>query len=185
MRESQLLMKRPHLEGLRKLSVPKGYALRTYREGDGTHWARIISSAFQTECSPGVFTKEIASQPAFRPEGVFFLLHKGQPVGTATAWSKPELGRHAGYVHMVAVVPEHMGKGLGKTLTTAVLMYFKEKGLKSAFLHTDDQRLAAIKTYLSLGFEPVIQGEEVLRRWVEIFRRLKRPDLSHRYCGEE
>jgi mycothiol synthase len=185
MRQPQLLMRRRSLERMPKPTLPKGFALRTYQEGDDRHWADIIARAFQTECSVSVFRREIADQEAFQPERVFFLLYEGQPVGTATAWFKPEFGPQSGYVHMVAVVPEHMGKGLGRVLTSAVLKFFKERGLRSAFLHTDDERLAAISTYLELGFEPVIKSEGVRRRWVEVFRELKKPDLSHRYCGEE
>ncbi len=185
MREPQLLMKRRHLDGMRKQAIPKGYSLRTYREGDERYWARIISRAFGTECSASVFAREIAEKEAFRPERVFFLTHKGEPVGTATAWTKPELGRLSGYVHMVAIVPEHTRKGLGKVLTWTVLSYFKKEGFGSAFLHTDEHRLAAIKTYLELGFEPVIREEDARRRWLEVFRALRRPELAHRYCGEE
>jgi mycothiol synthase len=184
-RERQLLMKRRDLEGMRKQAIPKGYSMRTYREGDEKHWARIISGAFGTECSADVFGREIAEHEAFRGERVFFLTHKGKPVGTATAWIKPELGPLCGYVHMVAIVPEHTRKGLGKVLTGAVLAYFKKEGFGSAFLHTDEHRLAAIKTYLDMGFEPVIRDEGVRRRWLEVFRALRRPELAHRYCGEE
>ena len=159
--------------------------MRTYEDGDDAHWARIVSRAFGWAVSPDIFRREIAEQEAFEPEGVFFLLHRGEPVGTATTWSRPDLGRGAGYVHMVAVVPEHTGKGLGKVLTVAVLRRLKRLGFRSAFLHTDDQWLPAIKIYLELGFEPVIEEETVCRRWVEVFRGLKRPDLSHRYCREE
>ncbi len=185
MRQPQLLMKRRTLEGIRKPRVPKGFRLRTYQEGDDSHWASIIARAFHTECTVTVFRREIADQEIFAPERVFFLLHEGQPIGTATAWLKPELGPRAGYLHMLGILPEHTGKGLGKILTSAVLNFFKERGLRSAYLHTDDERLPAISTYLELGFEPVIESEPVRRRWIEVLRALNRPDLSHRYCGEE
>jgi mycothiol synthase len=180
-----LLMKRKNLEGIGKPLLPKGYALRSYRRGDETHWARIISRAFETECAASVFATEIAAKRCFDPKRIFFLTYKGEPVGTAIAWTRPELGKRSGYVHMVAVVPEHTRKGFGKVLTTAVLGYFRDHQLRSAFLHTDGQRLAAIKTYLELGFEPVIEDEDIRRRWVEVFRALGRPELGHRYCGQE
>ncbi len=185
MQRPQLLMKRRNLEGLDKPVLPRGYSLRTYQDGDDTHWANIISRAFRTECSATVFKREIAEQRAFQPERVFFLLHRGQPVGTATAWFKPDFGPRSGYLHMVALLPEHTGKGLGRILSSAVLSFFKEHGLSCAFLHTDDERLPAIRTYLELGFEPVIETEDARRRWLEVFRELRRPDLSHRYCREE
>jgi mycothiol synthase len=178
-------MKKRHLEGLGKVNPPRGYSLRTYEDGDDAHWAGIVSRAFGWEVSPVIFRREIAEREAFRPDRVFFLVYRGEPIGTAITWSKPELGPRAGYVHMVAVLPEHTGKGLGKVLALAVLRQLKRLGFRSAFLQTDDEWLAAIKTYLELGFEPVIEEESVRRRWVEVFQGLKRPDLSHRYCREE
>ncbi len=183
--EPRLLMTRRHLKAITKLSLPKGYALRTYQPGDDAHWARIIASAFQTECSASVFQKEIAEKAAFRPERVLFLTYGNMPVGTATAWLKEKFGSGAGYVHMVAITPEHTRKGLGKVLTAAVLRYFQRHGLRAAFLHTQRTRLAAIKTYLELGFEPVVGDERARSIWQDVFRVLGRPDLAHRFCGQE
>lgn len=182
---TQLTMTRPHLGGIMKLSIPRGYSLRTYEPGDDAHWARIISSAFKTECTATVFWREIADREPFLPERVFFLTYQGKPIGTATAWVKPQFGAAAGYVHMVAVVPEHTRKGLGKVLTTAVLGYFKKEGRRSAFLHTEGHRFPAIKTYLELGFEPVVTDEEVRRVWLDVLRALRKPALAHKYCGQE
>jgi mycothiol synthase len=86
---------------------------------------------------------------------------------------------------MVAVMPEHAGKGLGKVLTAAVLRYFKRQNLGSAYLHTDEQRLAAIRTYLEMGFEPVPTNEETRGIWADVLESLGRPELAHRYCGGE
>jgi mycothiol synthase len=185
MEGSRLLMTRRHLKAIGKLSLPKGYALRTYQPGDDAHWARIIASAFQTECSASVFQKEIAQNAAFRAERVLFLTYGNMPIGTATAWLKEEFGSGAGYVHMVAIIPEHTRKGLGKALTAAVLRHFQRHGLRAAFLHTEGSRLAAIKTYLELGFEPVIEDQRGRSTWQDVFRVLGRPDLAHRFCGQE
>ena len=60
---------------------------------------------------------------------------------------------------MVAVVPAHRGKGLGCAVTLAVRHKLRDEGLCAAELLTDDHRLAAIKTYLDVGFEPSLTHE--------------------------
>ena len=57
-----------------------------------------------------------------------------------------------------------MGKNLGYSLSLAALNYFRKKGIKEVFLYTDDFRLPAIKTYLKLGFKPVILDKFHLMR---------------------
>jgi len=46
---------------------------------------------------------------------------------------------------------------------------WKATGLKAAALHTDDFRLAAIQTYLNLGFSPMIAGENHRARWNTVY----------------
>ena len=45
-------------------------------------------------------------------------------------------------------------------------------------LDTDDFRMAAIKTYLNLGFVPVYVEEGQPKRWSDIFEQLGIPSMS-------
>lgn len=57
------------------------------------------------------------------------------------------------------------------------LRKFRSDGLESAMLQTDDFRLPAIRTYLNLGFTPMIVHENQFARWVLVFAQLGlRPD---------
>ena len=111
--------------------------------------------------------------PAYRPDRIFFVCAPdGLPCGTASAYrqefTRPELG----YVHFVGVCPAFTGKRLGAAVSLAVLRKFQSEGLKGAVLHTDDFRLAAIRTYLNLGFSPVIVHENQPARWNVVFTQL-------------
>lgn len=173
----QLRMVRPNLEDLPALELPAGYGMRTYREGDEEHWARIISDSFGGRERTAQDTKnEITSRDVFIPDGFYFATHRDVPVGTACAWRQSVDEKDVGYVHMVGVVAEHTGHKLGKWVSLAVLCYFRDNNFKCSMLDTDDFRVPAIKTYLNLGFMPVYVEAEQPERWRNIFEKL---ELTH------
>ena len=175
----QLRMVRPNLENLPALVLPAGYGMRTYCKGDEVHWARIISDSFGGRERTAQDTEnEITDRDVFIPEGLYFTTHCGVPVGTACAWRQSVDEKDVGYVHMVGVVAEHTGHKLGKWVSLAVLSYFRDNGFISAMLDTDDFRMAAIKTYLNLGFVPVYVEEGQPKRWSDIFEQLGIPSMS-------
>ena len=78
-------------------------------------------------------------------------------VGTATGYFNGD-GK-SGTVHMVSVLDKARGRKLGRAVCGRVLQYLKENGCTQIVLTTDDFRIPAIKTYLSLGFQPVQNNE--------------------------
>jgi mycothiol synthase len=93
-----------------------------------------------------------------------------EAVATATARKTDQ--PNVGYVHFVATHPDHRGRRLGSAVTVAVLREFEARGATEAMLTTDDYRLAAIKTYLRLGFQPDCTHESHPERWREVFSSL-------------
>lgn len=175
----QLRMVRPHLENLPELQLPTGYDLRTYREGDDIHWARIISDSFGGRERTAEDTQnEITRSDVFLPDGLYFTTYQGIPVGTACAWRQSVDEKEVGYVHMVGVMEAHTGHKLGTWVSLSILIYFRDNGFKCAMLDTDDFRVPAIKTYLNLGFIPVYVEPEQSKRWQDIFQKLTLPPMS-------
>jgi len=166
-------MRRSNLEKLEDVVAPPGYQVRTYHEGDEVSWARIINSSFKEKgWNAEKCRKLLTNRMQFDPQGFFFVTYRGKPVGTACAWRQSADETKVGYVHMVGVMPEHRGKGLGRLLTLCTLHYFRVKGFQEAILDTDDSRIPAIRTYLNLGFEPVYGEEDHRNRWRIIFEKL-------------
>lgn len=175
----QLRMVRPNLENLPELELPVGYSMRTYREGDEVHWARIISDSFGGRERTAQDTRnEITGRDVFLLDGFYFATHQNTPVGTACAWRESVDETDVGYVHMVGVVAAHTGHKLGKWVSLAVLTYFRDNGFKCSMLDTDDFRIPAVKTYLNLGFIPVYVEEGQPKRWQDIFEKLELPFMS-------
>ena len=156
--------------------VPDGYGLRTYEtEADDEAWVHIMNNSVSTGNKYTIdgFRKGIQTAPQFRPELMYFVTCNGEAVGSATAWRQYPEETRVGYVHMVGVLSEHRGKGLGRLVTLRAMHYFKEHAFEIAILRTDDFRLAAIKTYLALGFRPSNANPTHPDRWLEIFQKLE------------
>lgn len=179
----QLWMVRPHLDDIAEGRLPEGCALRSYQPGDAAHWSRIISEAFERAVEQCSFDEIMRRHPAFRPARIFFIVRGEQPVATASAWYKPEVMPDAGMVHYVAVVPAERGKKLGCWASVAALHRMASEGRKRAWLSTDDFRLAAIKTYLNLGFEPLLIHENHRERWRKVFASLGLSELCEQFAG--
>jgi len=172
----QLVMSRPNLEGLPANHLPDGYYVRHYNgEEDAAAWNRIIEESFQWQAD---FNKNIKANEFFKPERVWFVCHGDLPIATATAWYRPNWGERVGYLHMVGLLPEYAGKGLGLQVSLAALHQMKREGMKSAVLETDDFRIPAIKTYIKLGFLPQITHESHSERWNKILTLINRNDLG-------
>ena len=85
---------------------------------------------------------------------------------------------------MVGCRHGHRGKRLGYMVSVAALHKTAEDGRQSALLHTDDFRLPAIKTYLTLGFEPLLVHESQRERWPRVFEELGRADSIERFRAQ-
>ncbi len=166
------MMVRDSLEDLPDIIVRDGYTIRSYREGDAADWCRLISSWIGGNYAEEEFRQSTAGDAGFDPEGLFFAEKDGELVGTACAVYRKSAPADMGYVHMVAVDPEHQGHGLGRAVTVAVLHRLRARGFKRAVLETDDWRVPAICLYLSLGFEPAFKHESHEPRWRAIKEKL-------------
>ena len=179
----QLRMLKPTLADLPALALPEGFSLRSYQAGDGAHWERILAASFGGEPGRFSFDRTMRRDPAYRPERVLFVVAAGVPVATASAWRAPGLIPDTGMVHFVGAVPEFQGQRLGYWVTLATLHGLAAAGLRAASLTTDDFRLPAIKTYLRLGFEPVLVHENQRERWRQVWRELRLPEMETRFAA--
>ncbi len=165
-------MRRPNLENLPPLpELPEGYSLRLYQESDLASLATLLQEAFEdSEWTPEYVEKTLTHAPDVK--AVYVIETAGQVVATASARLLLEAFPHSGYLHWMAVSPNHRGKGLGYLISDAVLHEFQRLGCKDAVLETQDTRLAAIHVYQSLGFVPEHIHVSHPERWGKIFELL-------------
>ncbi|HHN45873.1 MAG TPA: GNAT family N-acetyltransferase [Planctomycetes bacterium] len=169
------LMMDIRLQGEFRAQPPEGYSIRTFMPGDEEVWADIMNGSIG-EWDAGKAGAALFGQPCFDPSAMFFAVDNstGAPVGSACLWHDDADPLGTGRLHMVAVKEEHRGHRLGETLVTAVLAAGKSRGLERIVLATDDWRVGAVKTYLKLGFEPVlnVRFEDHSPRWAALKKQL-------------
>jgi mycothiol synthase len=155
-------------------TIPDGYELRPLKDGDEDgHVAVMNEAGFSTW---GKKNLKMWHDTYALPDGIFVIEYKkdNSIVATAMANHKPtELHPGAGELGWVAASKDHAGKGLGMAVCYAVVQRYLDAGYKDIFLNTDDNRLAAIKTYLKMGFVPFVYTNTMEERWRSVCEKLK------------
>ena len=163
----QLIMRAPDITRLPQLILPDGVTLHTHRNGDEESWEEIIESSF---CKRFDFDW-LKSLGGYEPEYVIYAEKDGKNLATATAVENPAYPGE-GWFRMIGTHADARRMGLGRLVCLAALHSLRERGYKSVVLSTDDDRISALKLYLSLGFEPVYSHESHKERWEKIFEVL-------------
>ncbi len=170
---TNLLMRRPDLLSLPPLpALPDHYTLRQMRREDTPAVAAVLDRAFVDETWDAARVADTLNER----QGVKQTLvvdFRGRPIATASARLRPDRFPGSGYLHWVAVDPDHQGRRLGFFVSLAVLHEFAALSCSDAVLETQDHRLAAIKTYLKLGFVPQYPGKTHTPRWEAVQAALR------------
>jgi mycothiol synthase len=155
-----------------ELNPPGGYSIRTYLPGDEEAFLRLAVEGEFDRFDQAKLQFNIAK---IIPGGWFFAtrMDRGAVCGTAMCLhnytgKKPFMGD----VGWVVCSPDDRGNGLGASLTARVTQRFLDAGYSHIQLHTEHYRLAAIKTYLKIGYIPVINSSAQQSLWREICERL-------------
>lgn len=167
----QIYMRYPDISKISELRISDGFELVTHKNEYEKAWEMLIERAFHTSFT---FDKCIICgrcATPYHPEHTLYIKYQDRLVATVTAIEHADFPGE-GWFRMVASDPEFRGKGLGKQVCLAALHSLAKRGYKTAVLCTDDDRIPAIKTYLSLGFEPVYIHESHRDRWERIYMKI-------------
>ena len=150
--------------------VPDGFDLRPYRAGDEESWIDLISTGgFGARWDRARFDEYMKG--AERRAGSRVASRVGRIF--AATFASVEAGvEGVGRVDFVAARPEARGKGLARAVCSAVVRYLVGRGCRAVVLYTDDWRLPAIGLYISMGFEPRMNREDMPARWDAIRAKL-------------
>ena len=88
-----------------------------------------------------------------------------------------------GELGWVGVDPEFRGQHLSSIVCSAVQERYRREGYTQAYLRTDDYRLPAVKTYLELGWQPLIDSEVMKKRWEKVCRKLGKTVPEEAYAS--
>lgn len=159
-----LLVKPPRAQ------TPDGYVARPYAADNDAVLRRLL------EAEEWIKADEAWQDYKDRilPDGLFLIIHAetGSLAATAGAVHNPNPSRFyfpfGGELGNLVVHPGHRGKGLGRLVSGMVVGRFISAGYESIRVCVQGFRLAAIKTYLRLGFVPFLHTEEVSLRWQRV-----------------
>lgn len=169
----QLIMRRPHLRRLPEPALVEGYTIRDFEPGDEDGWNRLMAASFERDLSEFNFRRMMARHPAFRRERVKLAVADDTTLAaTASSWVDARFGPDNAILHWVGTHPGHVGQRLGYEVSLAALQQAGAERRGAATLLTDDGRIAAIKTYLRLGFVPVLSHASHADRWGAILKKL-------------
>lgn len=159
---------------VKPVMLPEGYSVRRFdgTEKDIDAWVDICKNGLLgPDAGREAFQSTMVEYQDLDVRNIIFIVHGDNAVATVT----PVVHDGGlGYVHMVACRPDQRGKGLGNALNRLVMRFLYDAGCDRAYLTTDDFRLAAVKSYLSADFMPVLYGDEAQmeRRWADVFEKL-------------
>ena len=105
------------------------------------------------------------------PNSMVFAAQGQEPVAVACALDRDDAWSELAWV---AVASEHRGKRLGRFVCSELIRHLLETGKPRIFCSTQDERLAAIRIYLEIGFHPVFR-ENKGDRWRAICSNLGWP----------
>ena len=161
--------------------LPAGYVIRPCRPGDTASWADALrAGGFESWGEEQVLE---FLEGAERREGSRVVEQDGRVVAATFATrisNRPSLTlagggdtSEEGALDYVVTHPEHRGRGLGRATCTEVSRFLVARGYKTVSLGTDDWRLPAIHIYLSMGFRPIMNRNDMPARWAAVYEKLK------------
>jgi len=158
-----------------ELEAPVGYSIRTYLPGDEGNFLRLTIEGEFDRFDWGKLQFNVAK---VIPDGWFFATRADTHAVCGTAMCLHNYAGDTpftGDVSWVVCSRTDRGHGLGACLTARVTRRFMDAGYSRIQLHTEYYRLAAIKTYLKIGYIPVIGSSALRSLWQETCERLDWP----------
>jgi len=159
--------------------VCPGYSLRPYRQGDESGFCKVMALAGW----PGWNDERMRPWVArIVPESWYMAVHEesGEIVATAMGLhDHSDAHPFGGELGWVAGSPAHAGHGLGMAVSAAVTTRLIGAGYRNIHLYTEDERLAALKVYLKLGYVPLLASPDMQERWQAIYSKLNWPQSDY------
>ena len=154
-----------------RITLPQGYILRSFQRGEEKQYIMLLNNKDLGEWTIQK-VQSILGNP-LSPQGIYFVTQDTFPIATACALDRsPNPKKRVGELGWLVVDYPHRGKGLGMIICSAVINHLLNYEYEEIYLLTDYWRYAAIKTYLKLGFEPMLNSDEDRFLWNNLNKKL-------------
>jgi mycothiol synthase len=141
-------------------SLPDGYTLRPFQNGDEEAWVTVRNAAFaklkgnETPITPEMVTT-MTQRTDYLEGGMILLFHHDQPVGIVRGTKDEYEDAPIMNIGPVAVLPDYQGKGLGRILLRASLQFAADHHYKRTILCVNGENERAQALYIHEGFKQV------------------------------
>lgn len=140
-------------------SFPHGYEFRTFQFGkDEDAWCEVRNAGFaklagsETPKTPEWVSK-FKDDENLLAGGMKLLCFNGEPVGQVAISKELDNEIMYTFIFSLCLKSEHQGKGLGRNLLRAALIYGRNKGMPNAMLTVNAENDKATSLYLQEGFK--------------------------------
>lgn len=139
-------------------AAPSGLTTRAFTLDDLDAFVQVNNRAFHWHPEQGGLThaavERTMAEPWFSADG-FRLLHDAETDAlVGYCWTKihRDVEPNLGEIYVIAIDPDHHGRGLGKPMTLAGLEWLAEQGLADGMLYVESDNEPANATYEAIGF---------------------------------
>lgn len=147
---------RRSLDRVPRPDAPLGTTLRTLRPSEAATWLALSNSAFEGHPENGGWSDDDLAWRLAAPwtdlARFVVLANSSTDRLLAGVWTKVEEGSDEGELYVVAVRPDHAGKGLGAVVVDEALRVLAKHGLDTASLYVDTDNRRASALYAAAGF---------------------------------
>ena len=159
---------------LPELTIAEGFRLRTITDSELDAYNELRTSSDFNAWDSETLHK---FRSKLLPDSMFLIEEAATgrfaAAATAETTDMPEFPQ-VGVLGWVMTRPDFRGRHLGRSVSVAAMHRLYEAGYRVFSLLTDDFRLAAVKTYLDLGWNPWLYLPEMEGRWRALAETLKR-----------
>jgi mycothiol synthase len=151
--------------------VTEPYILRTFQVSDTEKLSRLLSRAGFAFSSDSVWEALATCLPG----GCFVIESERTGALVSTMMARHFASaryRFGGRIDWLATDPDHRGRGLARITASAAVRRLQDAGYQNIWVTTDDHRIGALKTFLSLGFVPAV-SVETQDRWRMVLESLR------------
>jgi mycothiol synthase len=165
-------MRRPTLVGVPALPLLAApLVVRRAHVAEAGALAALLGRAFEAEQWDAAGTeRELFCDATVR--ATLVVAAEGRLVATASLQVRPDVPA-CGWVRWVATERDRRREGLARAVVSGVLALAGHAGCREARLHTSTDRLAAIRLYVQVGFEPLALGDAERAVWERVLRLLR------------
>lgn len=143
--------------------------LDDYRDEDILPYIELINTTFLDHPTPLRVTREqiehVHGQPQFDPAAIAILRDaQGQMIAFCATGVDRDVDPAVGEIKLVGVLPLYRGRGLGRWLLIWGIQRLRSIGIDTIELSVDAENENAVKLYRSVGFEPVEEWPQWVRK---------------------